>query len=94
MPDIYRKQAMQIEELEKENRRLDKEARDGEARWRRLEEQLEDLRENGGEVVELKMRAERAEKTAGEVEKLVRSLSQYLSSEFRTPRKADICNAI
>jgi hypothetical protein len=71
VPDIYRKQAIRIEDLEKENKRLEKEVRDGESRWRKSEEELEDLREWNGELVELKARAERAEKKAEEVEKLV-----------------------
>jgi len=44
-PDIYRKQAIRIDELEKENKRLAKEASDGEKRWKKAEEELEDLRE-------------------------------------------------
>ncbi|PBP20561.1 hypothetical protein BUE80_DR008687 [Diplocarpon rosae] len=44
-PDIYRKQAARIEELEKENKRLAKEASDGERRLKKAEEELEDLRE-------------------------------------------------
>lgn len=34
-----------IEELEKENKRLLKETSDGEKRWKKAEEELEDLRE-------------------------------------------------
>lgn len=48
-PDIYRKQAVRIEELEKENKRLAKEASDGEKRWKKAEEELEDLREAEGD---------------------------------------------
>lgn len=44
-PEIYRKQASRIEELEKENKRLAKEADDGERRWKKAEEELEDMRE-------------------------------------------------
>jgi len=44
-PDIYRKQAQRIEELEKENKALAKEVRDAEKRWQRAEEELADLRE-------------------------------------------------
>ena len=44
-PEIYRKQAARIEELEKENKRLVKEASDGEKRWKKAEDELEDLRE-------------------------------------------------
>ena len=48
-PDIYRKQAIRIEDLEKENKRLAKEATDGEKRWKKAEEELEDIREAEGE---------------------------------------------
>lgn len=44
-PEIYRKQAARIEELEKENKRLAKEASDGEKRYKKAEDELEDLRE-------------------------------------------------
>ena len=77
-PDIYRKQASRIEELERENKRLAKEATDGENRWRKAEEELEDLRE-----------AEDGPKTnttgtpdpSGEVEKLVNS-SHFLGDKL------------
>jgi len=62
-PDIYRKQVGRIEELEKENKRLAKEAADSEKRWQKAEEELADLRE-----------ADASGKPAGEasqVEKLV-----------------------
>lgn len=45
-PEIYRKQAARIEELEKENKRLVKEATDGEKRWKKAEEELEVIRED------------------------------------------------
>ncbi|PQE24491.1 hypothetical protein CJF32_00007536 [Rutstroemia sp. NJR-2017a WRK4] len=48
-PDIYRKQAIRIEELERENKKLAKEAGDAEKRWKKAEEELEDLREADGE---------------------------------------------
>lgn len=48
-PDIFRKQAVRIEELEKENKRLAKEAQDVEKRWQKAEEELEDLREADGD---------------------------------------------
>ncbi|CZR53121.1 related to USO1-intracellular protein transport protein [Phialocephala subalpina] len=49
-PDIYRKQASRIEELEKENKRLAREASDGERRWKKAEEELEEMREAEDEV--------------------------------------------
>lgn len=42
---IYLKQAAKIDELEKENKRLAKEATDGERRYKKAEEELEVLRE-------------------------------------------------
>jgi hypothetical protein len=44
-PEIYRKQATRIEELERENKRLTKDVADGERRWKKAEEELEELRE-------------------------------------------------
>jgi hypothetical protein len=44
-PDIYKKQQVKIDELEKENKRLAKEASDGEKRWKKAEQDLEELRE-------------------------------------------------
>lgn len=43
--DIYRKQVARIEDLEKENKRLAKEATDTEKRWQKAEEELADLRD-------------------------------------------------
>lgn len=46
-PEIYRKQVARIEELEKENERLAKANTESEKRWKKAEEELEDLRESG-----------------------------------------------
>lgn len=70
MSDIYRKQAVRLEELERENKRLEKETRDGEARWRRSEEELEELREASGEASALKIQAKKAEEAQSEITKL------------------------
>ena len=48
-PDIYRKHVVRIEELERENKRFQKEAADAEKRWQKAEEELADLREVEGE---------------------------------------------
>jgi len=68
---IYRKQAARLDELEKENRRLAKEAQEAEKRWRHTEEELEELREASGEVAELKSRAQKAEAQMEEYSKMV-----------------------
>ena len=70
-PDIHRKQAIRIEELEKENKRLAKEATDGERRWKKAEEELEDLREADGDSAKAKDAASGA--PSKELEKLVGS---------------------
>jgi DNA repair ATPase RecN len=69
--DIYRKQAQRIEELEKENKKLQSESEDAQRRWKKTEEELEELREARGEVAELKSKAGKAEDSADQVEKLV-----------------------
>ena len=49
-PDIYRKHVTRIEELERENKRLGKEAKEAEKRWEKAEEELADLREKEGDA--------------------------------------------
>ncbi|ERF75498.1 hypothetical protein EPUS_08312 [Endocarpon pusillum Z07020] len=70
MNDIYRKQAVRLEELERDNKRLEKEAKDGEARWRRSEEELEELREASGEASALKTQAKKAEEAQSVIAEL------------------------
>lgn len=69
--EIYRKQTSRLDELERENRRLAKDARESETRWKKTEDELEQLREESGEIVELKMKARMADTKSEEVEKLV-----------------------
>ncbi len=78
IPDIYRKQATRIDELENENRRLEKDFNEGQLKWQKTEEELEDFREANSEVAQLKDRAEKAEAKALEVEKLVCEVSASL----------------
>ena len=68
---IYRKQAARVDELERENRRLAKEAQENEKRWRKTEDQLEELREASGDVAQLKARAEKADAQIEEFNKVV-----------------------
>ncbi|KFX96110.1 hypothetical protein V490_03507 [Pseudogymnoascus sp. VKM F-3557] len=44
-PEIHRRQQAKIDELEKENKRLAKETSESERRWKKAEEDLEELRE-------------------------------------------------
>ena len=59
--DIYRKQVQRIEELERDNKRLQAEALDAETRWKKSEEELEERREARGEMADLKAKAKEAE---------------------------------
>lgn len=72
-PDIYRKHVARIEELEKENKRIIKEAADSEKRWKKAEEELADLRESDGK-----------DDKDGQTEKLVRKVerNRTLSSAY------------
>lgn len=69
--EVYRKQSTRIEELEKDNKRLEKELEEGKGRWKKTEEQLEDLREASVDVAELKVKLQDAEAKVGEIEELV-----------------------
>ncbi|GAQ07378.1 hypothetical protein ALT_4699 [Aspergillus lentulus] len=68
--EVYRKQSMRIEELEKENKRLEKQLEESTSRWRKTEEQLEDLREASVDAAELKDKLEKAELKAAEIDEL------------------------
>ena len=87
-PDIHRKQAIRIEELEKENKRLGKEATDGEKRWKKAEGELEDLREADGDSAKGKDTASGA--SSQEIEKLVcegrKMMLVVLTVVFRRPK--------
>ena len=78
IPDIYRKQATRLEELEKENKRLDKEAKDAEARWRKTEEELEEAREANSQVVELRTRLDKVGEMGTELSRLVSLLQRLI----------------
>ncbi len=71
---IYRKQAARLDELEKENKRLTKDAQEFEKKWKHTEEELEDLREASGEVAELKSRVRKADAQIEELNKIVQGL--------------------
>ena len=60
--DIYREQAQRIDELERENKRLAAEAEQSEARWKKGEEELEELREGRGDVALAAERGKEADK--------------------------------
>lgn len=63
--DIYREQAQRIDELEKENKRLAMELGQGEDRWKKSEEELEELRESRGDAALAAEKAKDADKLVG-----------------------------
>ncbi|KAL9096052.1 MAG: hypothetical protein Q9165_001574 [Trypethelium subeluteriae] len=77
--DIYRKQAQRIEELEKENIRLQDEAKNAAKKISERQEELEELREGSGEARMLKDRAEELGKLKAEVTSLQRQNTQLQS---------------
>jgi hypothetical protein len=48
--EMYKEQAQKIEELERENKRLANEVEENQSRWKKGEEELEELREGKGDV--------------------------------------------
>lgn len=85
--DIYRKQASRLDELERENRRLAKEAAESSTRWKSLETELEELRESSGELADLRSRVQATASKDAEISRLQndntsldRQLSQLQSS--------------
>ncbi|KAL2073453.1 hypothetical protein VTL71DRAFT_10777 [Oculimacula yallundae] len=92
-PDIHRKQAARIEELERENKRLAKEATDGERRWKKAEEELEDIREaddgsakQGAEAITNPVATGELEKLKAEVAALQRQNTQLQAQSSRLSR--------
>ncbi|KAF2643743.1 hypothetical protein P280DRAFT_466482 [Massarina eburnea CBS 473.64] len=85
--DIYREQAQRIEELERENKRLAGEVDEGQTRWKKGEEELEELREGRGDVALAIERGKEAEKLKSEVESLKRQLSQLQTQNSKNNRK-------
>ncbi|KAJ5924320.1 hypothetical protein N7466_008507 [Penicillium verhagenii] len=68
--EVFRKQSMRIEELEKDNKRMENELGDATARWRKTEDQLEDLREASVDGAELREKLKDAEEKAAGIESL------------------------
>ena len=83
-PDIYRKHVARIEELEKENKRLSKEAAEAKRRWEKAEEELaarDDGSSSAGDSDEEKVT----------MAKLVSYTSKRRPKKIRRPGKAPNC---
>ncbi|KAL4981082.1 hypothetical protein BDW66DRAFT_146853 [Aspergillus desertorum] len=81
--EVYRKQSGRIEELEKENKRLEREVEEVTARFKKAEDQLEDLREANVDITELKEKLRATEEKVEGVEELkaeIASLQRQLQT--------------
>ncbi|KAL9100864.1 MAG: hypothetical protein Q9163_003808 [Psora crenata] len=67
---IYRKQAARLDDLEKENKNLAKAAQEAERKWKKTEEELEELRDASGEVADLRARAQMLDTQTEELKKV------------------------
>lgn len=76
--EVFQKQVTKIGELEKENKRLERELSDATARWRKTEDQLEDLREASVDGAELREQLKKAEEKAASIESLVWRISSVV----------------
>ncbi|KAF2851619.1 M protein repeat protein-like protein [Plenodomus tracheiphilus IPT5] len=85
--EVYREQAQKIEELEKENKRLAGEVKENQTKWRKGEEELEELRESKGDVAVAVEKAKEADKLKTEVESLKRQLSQLQTQNSKSIRR-------
>ncbi|CBX98612.1 hypothetical protein IAQ61_007765 [Plenodomus lingam] len=85
--EVYREQAQKIEELEKENKRLASEVEENKNRWKKGEEELEELRESKGDIAVAVEKAKEADKLKTEVESLKRQLSQLQTQNSKSIRR-------
>lgn len=85
--DIYREQAQKIEELEKENKRLAGEVEDGQTRWKKGEEELEELREGRADAALAVERGKEADKLVGSISVVIATKEfKMANSNSREPR--------
>ena len=101
--EVYRKQSTKIEELMADNKRLEKELEEATGRWKKTEDQLEDLREASVDVGEVKDKLQKAEEKAAGIDELVGSsiavsqlateLTSYVESRDRVSPTPELTSA-
>lgn len=79
---VFQKQSTRIAELEKENKRLEKDLADATARWRKTEEQVEDLREASVDGDALREQLKVAEDKVASIESLVGRASTVIFAGY------------
>ncbi|KAJ5683423.1 hypothetical protein N7462_006588 [Penicillium macrosclerotiorum] len=93
--EVFRKQSTKIEELEKDNKRLEKELSEATTRWRKTEDQLEDLREASVDGAELREQLKKAEEKAASLESLKEEVAslQRQNSQLKSHSHRNNANA-
>jgi hypothetical protein len=92
--EMYREQALRIDELERENRRLASEVEDGETRWKKGEEELEDLREGRGDVALAVEKGKEADKLVCAVIRIILGADTATESRSRVAQAAVVPGSI
>ena len=83
--EVYKEQAQRIEELEKENKRLTGEVEENQNRWKKGEEELEELRESRGDVALAVEKGKEADKLVSNFSAgIVRGMTLIHISESRS----------
>ncbi|BDD57768.1 hypothetical protein MAP00_003110 [Monascus purpureus] len=86
--EVFRKHTARIEELEKENKRLEREVEDANTICRKTEDQLQELREANVDTTELKEKLEQAEKKAADIEALKAEIASLQRQNSHLQTKA------
>ncbi|KAJ5307860.1 hypothetical protein N7476_008516 [Penicillium atrosanguineum] len=91
--EVFQKQSTRISELEKDNKRMEKELADATSRWRKTEDQLEDLRESSVDVPELKEQLKKAEEKAASIETLNEEIASLQRQNSQLQSRSNRNNA-